>query len=440
MRYEPDPGFNGTDRFEYEAEDGRHTVYVTVYATGAADAPLVFLPRTGITAREMGVLVNENDPQSQAVADAYLSRRKIPPQNVVRLSFPTGATTMSSADFAPLHAQAWSEAPAAVQAWAITWTTPYRVEGMAITSAFALGFDEEYYDDHPVLVCEATAAVAYADSDSVRPYDDFGIRPAMMLAGATLQDALDLIDRGSAADFQFPAGNGFLVRTTDMARSVRWPAMVSTIDDWSHAPAGLAMSYRDAVTAGDDEVVRNTDDLLFYLTGRATVAEIETNTYLPGAVCDHLTSFGGQLTDSGQMSILRWLEAGATASFGTVIEPCNFTQKFPDPRTLTSWYFRGQTVVEAYWKSVAWPGEGIFVGDPLARPWGRSFLERDGDTLTIRTTWLAPGRDYELAAADAPEGPFETVLAPIRVERHEFTTITLPEATRAVYRLAVAPP
>ena len=42
---------------------------------------------------------------------------------------------------------------------------------------------------------------------------------------------------------------------------------------------------------------------------------------MPGALADHLTSSGGMLTDSGQMSALRWLEAGATGSYGTVIEP-----------------------------------------------------------------------------------------------------------------------
>ena len=29
----------------------------------------------------------------------------------------------------------------------------------------------------------------------------------------------------------------------------------------------------------------------------------------------------------------------------------------------------GDTLIEAYWKSVQQPGEGIFIGEPLARPW-----------------------------------------------------------------------
>lgn len=32
------------------------------------------------------------------------------------------------------------------------------------------------------------------------------------------------------------------------------------------------------------------------------------------------------------MSILQWTQAGATASYGTMAEPCNYTQKFPAHR------------------------------------------------------------------------------------------------------------
>ncbi len=32
------------------------------------------------------------------------------------------------------------------------------------------------------------------------------------------------------------------------------------------------------------------------------------------------------------------------------------------------YYIRGNSLIEAYWKSVAWPGQGIFVGEPLAKP------------------------------------------------------------------------
>ena len=80
---------------------------------------------------------------------------------------------------------------------------------------------------------------------------------------------------------------------------------------------------------------------------------------------------------SSQMSALRWLEAGSTGSYGTVIEPCNFPQKFPDPEVLMRRYLAGESLIEAYWKSVRWPGQGIFIGEPLARPYARKTARVD---------------------------------------------------------------
>jgi uncharacterized protein (TIGR03790 family) len=71
------------------------------------------------------------------------------------------------------------------------------------------------------------------------------------------------------------------------------------------------------------------------------------------------------------MSALRWLEAGATGSYGAVVEPCNFPQKFPHPAIAIGRYLQGETLIEAYWKSVAMPGQGVFIGEPLASPFRR---------------------------------------------------------------------
>jgi len=49
---------------------------------------------------------------------------------------------------------------------------------------------------------------------------------------------------------------------------------------------------------------------------------------MPGAIADHLTSSGGQLFNGAQMSVLDWIDAGITGTYGAVVEPCNFLQKF----------------------------------------------------------------------------------------------------------------
>jgi hypothetical protein len=46
-------------------------------------------------------------------------------------------------------------------------------------------------------------------------------------------------------------------------------------------------------------------------------------------------------------------------------------QKFPHPQVLLLHYLQGSTAIEAYWKSVAWPQQGVFIGEPLSAPFAR---------------------------------------------------------------------
>lgn len=183
--------------------------------------------------------------------------------------------------------------------------------------------------------------------------------------------------------------------------------------------SALETEYIDETTGGASDVV-GASDVLLYMTGRERIPDIATNTYRPGAFADHLTSFAGSFTSTcspdGQMNVLCWLEAGVTASYGTVVEPCNHRQKFPDARVLTDVYFRGATVLEAAWASVAWPGQGVFVGEPLARPFGSRLTVHD-DVATIETTELVAKKRYVLEAAEDASGPWTTVQDGIVVNR-----------------------
>src|ERR1019366_9979916 len=50
-------------------------------------------------------------------------------------------------------------------------------------------------------------------------------------------------------------------------------------------------------------------DIMIYQTGLSSVPKLDTLGFLPGALADHLTSNGGDLLGSQQMSSLRWLDA-----------------------------------------------------------------------------------------------------------------------------------
>ncbi len=308
-----------------------------------------------IGARELAVIINDADPLSVQTGLYYATRRGIPPENVIHISIATRSKQITPLAFEKLKLQVDQLTPEHVQAYALAWTTPYQVGCMSITTAFAAGFDPRFC----ARGCTPTRRSRYFNSNSHRPYDDIGWRPTMMIAGKNLQETKALIDRGIASDDSFPWSKGYLVSTSDRARNVRA----------AHYPATLKLlEWRLDIEMVEADHIKDQDDVLFYFTGLAKVPHLKSNRFRPGAIADHLTSAGGNLTGSSQMSSLEWLSAGATGSYGAVTEPCNFEQKFPIPAIVMDRYLLGEPLIEAYWKSVAWPGQGVFIGEPLARP------------------------------------------------------------------------
>ena len=398
---------------------------------GTTAIPQLVVSRESLAPADVAVLVNSDDPQSVAVGEHYVQARGIPAANVIAL--PLGAnqtTTITPQTFAAWKTQIDAATPASIQAYAVTWIYPSVVDCMSLTSALAFGYDVKWCTKP--APCASTAPSPYFNTAGTTPFSTHQIRPAMVIAGTSIANANALIDRGVAADATYPLGTGYLVRTTDTARSVRYPDMQNVASTWNK-PDSLAFTYQDDSASGTG-LVTNKTDVLFYFTGLASVDQIDTNQYLPGAMADHLTSYGGQIPNSGQMSILRWIEAGATASFGTVVEPCNYTAKFPQVSVAVAKYFAGATLIEAYWKSVAWPGEGLFIGEPLARPYGTSYAVEAG-MMTIKTTALAPNTPYKLESAATSDGPWSMVMGDIQVAAPALKTIAF-AASEPFYRLA----
>jgi uncharacterized protein (TIGR03790 family) len=399
-------------------------------------APTVLLPHAGFTAAELGIVVNTDDPLSAEIAAAYAAAHGVPAENVVSFSLGT-YTDLTEEYFAVVQEQLNAQLPEQVQALLLTFNAPYRVSCMGAAAAFGLGFDARYCQDGPP--CRTTAPSAYFEQETATPWQDLGVRPTMMLSAPTLADAQAIIDRGVASIDTFPGGDVWLYRTTDGARSTRYGDFERTANRFDPID-GLVVTYVDASADASVELLAGAQDVLGYQTGLTTVGSLDTLAFRPGALADHLTSFGGVLDGSaGQMPITDWLSAGATASYGTAIEPCNYEEKFPKASVLWSSYFRGASAVEAYWRSVEWPGEGNFVGDPLARPFGTRVSWEDG-TLALDTTQLDRNTTYRLEAADAADGPWAVALDGIEGGRdHRRQQIALEGATRAYYRLVVVP-
>ena len=308
-----------------------------------------------LDARQLAVIVNTRDPLSVSIGNYYAARRGISFQNVIKVGIPPDRPFLDPAEFGRIKALVDAQSPYYVQAYAITWVRPFRVDCMSITTAFAFGFDRAFCAEG----CKRTRRSIYFNSNTSLPYTVLRVRPTMAIAATSLDRAKALIDRGIASDGTNPAGTAYLLSTSDRARNVRskWYGNVEVL---FHDRLRVRVLYQDSL--------RDENDVLFYFTGLPEVDGLQTLRFVPGAIGDHLTSGGGVLVGGSQMSALRWLEAGATASYGTVAEPCNMPQKFPRPEIAIAHYLRGETLLEAYWKSVEMPGQGIFVGEPLAAP------------------------------------------------------------------------
>lgn len=391
-------------------------------ATTAVSAqPEIMLSHTGLSADELSIIINDDDAQSTKVGEYYQKVRHIPAANVIHVHFQPGHNMMTKDDFRGLKNQIDQATPAHIQAYAITWTQPYRVDCMSITSALTFGFDEKYCSAN----CGTTQASPYFNSASLYPEKDFKMRPSMMLAGTSFEQVKSLIDRGVASDHRYPSGRAYLLTTPDASRSVRSANFTQT--------AKALKGVIPVVTLKANAISRR-KDVLFYFTGLPQVPFLETLRFVPGALADHLTSLGGQLTDSSQMSVLRWLEAGATASYGTVVEPCNHPQKFPYPGIAMFYYANGASAIEAYWKSVAWPGEGLFVGEPLAKPFAPLVREFAPGQFEL-SIFSAQGGQLRVEASSSSTGPFSPV-AKMAIQRglniHKFS---VPESTEGFLRL-----
>ncbi len=321
-----------------------------------------------LSAADLGLLINTADPYSVAVGEFYASQRGIPEANIARLVLPVKAS-LNAVEFASLQAQVQEKMGPQVQALALAWSMPYAVECNSITSALAMGFQPELCKNS----CGPSKLSPYFSYTGARPFSDLGMRPAMMLASRSVEDAKALIARGIEADQSLPSfasANAFFVSTPDAARNVRASQF---------PPATLLRPWGVAVKRESSQALPPMQRTLLYMTGLVRVEGLASVEWLPGALADHLTSYGGQLDNlspGGQMNVLDWLQAGATASYGTVSEPCNHKQKFPHPQLLLLFYLQGVTALEAYWHSVAWPGQGVFVGEPLAAPFAPKFMQR----------------------------------------------------------------
>jgi len=308
-----------------------------------------------LTPDRLGIVYANGNPASVRIARYYAAQRGVPAANLIGLSVPD-KPVLGRDELRQLRSALLDKLPSSVQSLVLVWSRPYAVECMSITTAFAAGYRPAFCE----LGCGQTAISPLFDTQGWLPADTIGWLPAMLLPSGDETLARAVIDRGVKADESHPPGIVYLVRTQDGSRNVRAAGYSGT-----ETLVGNRVQIHEEITPIHEGV----PGAIAYFTGAARVDELHRIDFLPGAAADHLTSTGGVLEGTTQMAAIEWLRQGATASYGSVSEPCNHLGKFPSPAVFLDHYLRGDSLLEAYWKSVAMPGQGLFIGEPLARPY-----------------------------------------------------------------------
>ena len=312
----------------------------------------------GLRPEQLAVVINDDEPNSVELGEYYRTARGIPEANIVHVRIPGKPRKLTLAQFAQLKAEIDDRLKPEVEAVLMVWTAPYAVECNGITAAYALGYDATQC----IKTCAPGKPSPYFNASALPGQVQQGMRLAMLLPTDSVEEGKALIDRGKASGFLVPRAGAYYLATSETPRNSRAQFFPT---------AGTIPQRKLTIHTLRADAIEGKRDIMIYQTGKARVPSLDTLQFMPGALADHLTSFGGDLLGNGQMSSLQWLRAGATASYGTVSEPCNFWQKFPNPAVLLSHYANGSTAIEAYWRSVAWPAQGVFIGEPLAAPYRR---------------------------------------------------------------------
>lgn len=255
--------------------------------------------------------------------------------------------------------------------------------------------------------------------------------------GTSVNEALESLRRAKAADATHPTGTIYYMANDNIRAETRAWAFRSAVDLLKKE--GVAAEIID----NKQILPRNKRSIAGLMAGYASFDFRNWgSTIIPGAFCEHLTSYGGVLKQGAeQMPLTEWIARGATSSSGAVTEPYAVQWKFPTPYVHVH-YARGSTLGEAYYQSVQMPYQLLLVGDPLCAPWlTRPQFDMhgltEGQTVSGRIK-LSPrpaaGQklkqfefylDGRMIAIIKPEGLFEFDTTNVIDGRHKLTVVAV---------------
>lgn len=235
--------------------------------------------------------------------------------------------------------------------------------------------------------------------------------------GLSVREALEQLRRSARADFVPPRGTIYFPKNGDVRSKTREWAFETATRQLQQA--GIAAE----VTSG--ALPPAAVDVAGAVIGIADFNWTQNNARIqPGAIVEHLTSFGGVLTaGAGQTPLTEFLRHGAAGASGTVTEPYAIQAKFPTPFIQVG-YTQGLSLVESFYQSVSGPYQLLIVGDALCRPWA--------EKIDVQVTgWPADAvlrGDLELPVAAHNQAGEQAVEYRLYVDGRWHSNVLVPES------------
>jgi uncharacterized protein (TIGR03790 family) len=318
------------------------------------------------------VIVNQTSSNSCELGNYYCEQRQVPPQNVLYINWSGGNTQWTSNDFqtnlvTPLlnmlaESQLTNQIDYVVLSMDIPFQTSFGSNVNSTTSALFYGSRQGDGSD-PLGVTNSYAASEAVFRQAI-PVGNPGYSfLTAMITGNSLAQAEQLVDQGVESDGTFPSQPVILEKTSDMLRNIRYPY-------FDNAIFNVNILGVSSILRTNSDSIWWPNGCLGFETGLAQFS-VPQNLFVPGAIADSMTSYGGIIFGSNsQTNLLAFINAGAAGSYGTVTEPEDDTQEFPNPQV----YFyqaRGFSLAESYYQGINAPYLGLIVAEPLAAPFAQ---------------------------------------------------------------------
>ncbi len=348
------------------------------------------------------IVVNQSSSNSVQLGNYYREVRQVPPQNFLRINWTGGNTLWTLAEFNtylynPLLAMLSSRRLTnQIDYVVLSMDMPYQVYDSvstpnsveSTTGCLFYGFKPD--PNSPCSMAKGSTN-RYAGSEGIyrsTPPISAGSNSflATMITSSNLALAKMPVNSGVSSDSTFPNQTVFLAKSTDVDRNVRYLTFDNAIFN-----TRLRGNYSMMRTNSNADWIFGS---ALGLQSGVYYSSVSPTAFVPGALADNLTSYGGLIfgDSSSQLNILLFLAAGAAGSYGTVTEPCNYLGKFPSPQN-HFYQARGFSLAECYYQSVTNPYQGLVMGEalaaPFAQPAGGSWLSLPANALLSGVTNLS---------------------------------------------------